>query len=78
MDLSFARPAGHDPAIVTALPAELAVLLAGVVGRQAVSPTARVQNRIAHATSAPAALLAPVGGAFSALTAAAIRRWKGV
>jgi hypothetical protein len=78
LDLSFARTAGLDAAVVIALPAELAVLLAGVAGRQAASPTARVQARLAFTGAPGATLLAPASGAFSALTAAAIRRWQGM
>jgi hypothetical protein len=78
LDLSFARTAGFDTAIVTALPAELAALLAGVAARQAASPTARVQARLAFASGGSAVLLAPASGAFSALTAAALRRWQGM
>ena len=73
MDLSFAR-LDRDFA-VTAMPTELAVLLVGVAARQAASPTARVQSLFD--VSAPTdVLLAPEGGAFHALTAAALTRWQ--
>jgi hypothetical protein len=72
LDLSFAR-AAKTP--VTALPTQLAVLLVGVATRQAASPTARLQSRLAM--SAPDAdLLAPSTGAFDAATAATLTRWK--
>jgi hypothetical protein len=76
LDLSFARVSPFGSA-VTALPAELAVLLAGVVARQAASPTARVQARLAIAVDAPGLVLAPASGAFHAAAAAALRRWQG-
>jgi hypothetical protein len=72
VDLSFAR-LERDVA-VTAMPVELAVLLVGVAARQAASPTARVQARLA--TAAPVeALLAPVHGAFHRAAALALTRW---
>ena len=58
MDLSFAR-LDRDVA-VTAMPTELAVLLVGVAARQAASPTACIQTRLALAVPADA-LLAPAG-----------------
>lgn len=72
MDLSFARLHGQH---VTALPVELAVLLVGVASRQAASPTARMQATIDRVHPA-GALLAPLDGCFSAVTAGALRRWK--
>jgi hypothetical protein len=80
LDLSFARSSPFAGASITALPTELAVLLAGVVARQAACPTARAQARLAFAGVARVVVdrpLAPVSGAFSALTAAALRRWQG-
>jgi hypothetical protein len=79
LDLSFARRAAASFAsplagLVVALPTELAVLLVGVAARQAASPTARIQARlvVAGVVTRP---LAPVAGAFSATTAAALQRW---
>ena len=72
MDLSFAR-LERDVA-VTAMPTELAVLLVGVAARQAASPTARAQARLA--LIAPVGqLLAPIHGAFHRSAAAALARW---
>ena len=76
MDLSFARSSPFASS-VTALPTELAVLLAGVVARQAACPTARAQARLAFVAAALDRPLAPVSGAFNALAAAALRRWQG-
>jgi len=57
------------------MPTELAVLLVGVAARQAASPTARAQARLA--ISAPVdALLAPIHGTFHRTVAAALTRWK--
>ncbi|AJP74626.1 hypothetical protein TS85_18265 [Sphingomonas hengshuiensis] len=72
MDLSFAR--GDRDGAATALPTELAVLLAGVVARQAASPTARAQALLSRAMPVDAAL-APVHGAFHRVVAAALKRW---
>ena len=72
MDLSFAR---FHAVRVTALPVELAVLMVGVASRQAASPTARVQASLVSAID-DASLLAPGDGSFSAVTAAALTRWK--
>ena len=73
MDLSFAR-LDRDVA-VTAMPTELAVLLVGVAARQAASPTACAQTRLA--LEAPAdALLAPTHGAFHRAAAATLTRWQ--
>lgn len=73
MDLSFAR-LDRDVA-VTAMPTELAVLLVGVAARQAASPTACAQTRLA--LDAPVeALLAPAHGAFHRDAARALTRWQ--
>lgn len=73
MDLSFAR-LERDVA-VTAMPTELAVLLVGVAARQAASPTARSQARLA--LSAPAdTLLAPGNGTFHRATALVLSQWR--
>lgn len=71
MDLSFAR-LDRDVA-VTAMPTELAVLLVGVAARQAASPTASIQTRLALAAPADA-LLAPAHGAFHRAAALALTR----
>jgi hypothetical protein len=73
VDLSFAR-LDRDVA-VTAMPTELAVLLVGVAARQAASPTARAQARLAIAAPVDT-LLAPIHGTFHRAVAAALRRWK--
>ncbi|MDP5281007.1 hypothetical protein Q9Q95_18930 [Sphingomonas sp. DG1-23] len=73
MDLSFAR-LDRDVA-VTAMPTELAVLLVGIAARQAASPTACAQTRLAM-TAPVDALLAPAHGAFHRAAAAKLRRWK--
>ena len=84
MDLSFARRsvgtfahpfASPFVSVVIALPTELAVLLVGVAARQASSPTARTQARLVI-PGVSASPLAPAGGAFSALAAAALRGWQ--
>jgi hypothetical protein len=73
VDLSFAR-LDRDVA-VTAMPTELAVLLVGVVARQAASPTARAQARL-MATTPVEALLAPLHGSFHRVAALALTRWQ--
>ncbi len=73
MDLSFAR-LDRDFA-VTAMPIELAVLLVGVAARQAASPTARAQARLALVSPAET-LLAPVHAAFHRAMAASLTRWQ--
>ena len=73
MDLSFAR-LERDVA-VTAMPTELAVLLVGVAARQAASPTARAQARLALVAPVEQ-LLAPAHGAFHSLAALALTRRK--
>ncbi|URW75311.1 hypothetical protein M9980_12320 [Sphingomonas donggukensis] len=78
MDLSFARSQNFARSLgthVTVLPVELAVLLVGVVSRQAASPTARVQALLSRGASAHARL-APRAGAFDAATAQALTRWQ--
>lgn len=67
MDLSFAR--FDRGTAVTPLPTELAVLLAAATGRQAATPTARLQTRLAW-KRAPVSLLTPTDGAFNGWTAA--------
>ncbi|WP_240700032.1 hypothetical protein [Sphingomonas gei] len=73
MDLSFAR-LDRDVA-VTAMPTELAVLFVGIAARQAASPTACAQTRLA--LEAPAdALLAPAHGSFHRAAAVMVMRWQ--
>ncbi|WP_448662990.1 hypothetical protein ACG3SL_20535 [Sphingomonas sp. CJ20] len=59
---------------VTAMPTELAVLLVGIAARQAASPTARAQARLAIVAPVDT-LLAPVHGAFHRAAALALTRW---
>ncbi len=73
MDLSFAR-LERDVA-VTAMPTELAVLLVGVAARQAASPTARAQARLAFVAPAER-LLHPAHGAFHRAAALALARYR--
>lgn len=73
MDLSFAR-LERDVA-VTAMPTRLAVLLVGVVARQAASPTACIQARISFPVPEES-LLAPAHGAFHRKAAEALTNWK--
>lgn len=70
LDLSFAR--FDRGSTVTPLPTELAVLLAAATGRQAATPTARLQTRLAW-NRAPVSLLNPADGAFNGWTAALLR-----
>jgi hypothetical protein len=62
--------------IVTILPSELAVLLVGVVARQAASPTAMAQAAIV-AGGMGQEWLRPRDGAFSGQVAASLTGWKG-
>ena len=73
MDLSFSR--FDRDAEVTVLPGDLAVLIVGIVARQAASPTAAVQAGFARATI-DHKLFAPLHGAFNGPMAAALTRWK--
>lgn len=61
MDLSFRFDRN---VAVAAIPTELAVLLVGVAARQAASPTARLQSRLAG-TTAIAGIFTPPHGAFN-------------
>ncbi|MFD1033833.1 hypothetical protein ACFQ15_04125 [Sphingomonas hankookensis] len=70
MDLSFAR--FDRGTTITPLPTELAVLLAAATGRQAATPTARLQTRLVW-KRAPVSLLNPTDGAFNGWTAALLR-----
>lgn len=67
MDLSFARL--DRGTAITALPTDLAVLLAAVTGRQAATRTARLQTRLAW-KRATVSLMHPADGAFDGWTAA--------
>ncbi len=73
MDLSYLR-FEHD-ASVAVLPPDLAVLLVGVAARQAASPTAMVQTRLAPVASTDS-IFFPRSGAFEAAVAAQFRRWR--
>jgi hypothetical protein len=70
LDLSFARL--ERGIAVTALPVDLAVLLAGASARQAASATARVQAKVAMARVSDG-LLSPRHGSFHAAVAEALR-----
>lgn len=70
MDLSFAR--FDRGSTITTLPTELAVLLSAATGRQAATPTARLQTRLAW-NRAPVSLLNPTDGAFNGWTATLLR-----
>ena len=72
MDLSFLR---FEPdARVTALPPDLAVMLVGVVARQAASPTAMLYTRLSPTTETP--WFAPAHGAFNLAMAQLLTAWK--
>jgi hypothetical protein len=66
-----------DRAAITAIPTELAILMVGVVARQAASPTARLQYDLSY-TRPAAALLAPPHGAFNAQVEAVLADAAGV
>lgn len=70
MDLSFARL--ERGIAVTALPVDLAVLLAGASARQAASATARVQAKVSMVRVSEG-LLSPRHGAFHSAVAEALR-----
>ena len=73
LDLSFSGFDSHTE--VTALPADLSVLMVGIAARQAASPTATIQARF-DATADSERLLAPLSGAFNGPMAATLMRWK--
>ena len=73
MDLSF--PRFEQDAQATVLPPDLAVMMVGVVARQAASPTALFDAGLARLPAA-ALRFAPRHGAFNAAMAAALLRWK--
>jgi len=62
VDVSFTR--FEQDASLVALSPDLAVMLVGIAARQAASPTARMNARVAAEPSA-ASLLAPLDGAFN-------------
>ena len=72
MDLSF--PTFDRAHEVTVLPGDLAVLMVGVVQRQAGSATALMQARLWAA--ADPLLFRPLHGAFNGPMAATIRCWR--
>ncbi len=74
MDLSFART---FQTYRTAMPTELAVVLAGVVTRQAASPAGRLELALGRPMPA-STLFAPESGSFHAATATALTRWQGL
>ena len=74
MDLSF--PPFVGPTELTVLPADLAVLMAGIAARQSGSTTAGIQADLSYRAVDPR-LFAPLDGAFNGPMAAAIIRWKG-
>ena len=86
LDLSFPRfdrPRFDRAVEVTALPADLAVLMVGVAARQAASPTAVTLARAGARSEArfvlasfDTRLLAPLDGAFNGPMAAALTRWR--
>jgi hypothetical protein len=72
VDLSYLR---FEPDTrVTALPPDLAVMLVGVVARQAASPTAMLHARLAPAAETP--WFAPAHGAFNLAMAQLLTAWK--
>ena len=73
MDLSFGQFAREGA--VAAMPTDLAVLIVGVVARQAASPTARLQARILPEGAADR-LLAPDDGAFNGHAARLLAFWQ--
>ncbi len=73
MDLSFSDFDRHVE--VTALPADLNVLLVGIAARQAGSVTARLQARLAMLMGANP-LLAPIHGCFNAPVARLLQEEK--
>ncbi|MEO5867462.1 MAG: hypothetical protein ABIS14_13510 [Sphingomonas sp.] len=75
MDLSFLRFDIDVDARVTVLPPDLAVMLVGIAARQAASPTARVQARLASAEDRPM-FFAPRHGAFNPAMAQLLTGWK--
>jgi len=73
LDLSFSD--FDKQAEMTALPADLSVLMVGIAARQANSATARVNARIVGFATA-GSLLAPCDGHFNARVAAMLIRWR--
>jgi hypothetical protein len=75
VDLSFPYHEAGAFAVAVALPADLAVLLAGVAARQATSPTALAQARLEGRAAAAGAALA-MSGAFNAATVRLLTGWQ--
>jgi hypothetical protein len=73
VDLSYLR-FEHD-ASVAVLPPDLAVLLVGVAARQAASPTAAIQNRLAPSIALES-VFHPVSGAFDSGVAQRLFEWR--
>jgi hypothetical protein len=73
VNVSF-PPFGKDVR-VTQLPTDIAVMLVGIAARQAASPTALFQARIA-ANPVEINLLVPADGTFNLAAARMLRRWK--
>lgn len=73
MDLSYLR-FEHDTSVAI-LPPDLAVLLVGVAARQAASPTAVLQNRLAPAIALES-VFHPASGAFDADVAQRLVEWR--
>ena len=75
MDLSYSR-FEHD-AQTTILPPDLAVMMVGIVARQAASPTAMCHARLLG-LQVEVLRFAPIHGAFNVEMAEALVRWADV
>jgi hypothetical protein len=75
VDLSFLRFDVDMDARVTVLPPDLAVMLVGVAARQAASPTALAQARLAS-SEMESLLFAPRHGSFNPGVARLLMDWK--
>lgn len=76
MDLSFSRFEPDAGIGAVAASGELAVLMVGIVARQAASPTALIAARAAPRAVAAATLLAPADGAFNGHVAQSLSDWQ--
>jgi hypothetical protein len=74
LDLSFLRI--EKDLAAEGLPSDLAVLLVGMVARQAASPTAVVASQLGAEEPAPEPLLGTQHGPFSPTMAQALSKWK--
>ena len=74
MDLSYLR-FDHDASVAVSLPPDLAVLLVGVTARQAASPTATAQARMAP-DIADGSPFHPVSGSFHPIVAQRFIAWQ--